>query len=146
MSDTTTTQIQPNTINPLIATPGLPPGTPIAVPALGDSDTLVAAKANTFAQARAIGVLLGPAPSALGLRHAIRYNGEVTLPTAEWDAITGESGGLAFGRTYYVSAVTAGLLTSAAPTTPDFVCAVGYAVSPTTLFVQPSFPVVGGAP
>jgi hypothetical protein len=41
----------------------------------------------------------------------------VTATTGQWDAVTGGSGGLTPGVYYYVSAATAGLLTTTAPTT-----------------------------
>ena len=37
--------------------------------------------------------------------------------TAQWDAVAGTTGGLAFGANYFLSAGTAGLLTATAPTT-----------------------------
>ena len=44
-------------------------------------------------------------------------SGPLTLTTAEWDAVTGQTGGLTIGAWYYVDNVTAGKLESTAPTT-----------------------------
>lgn len=45
----------------------------------------------------------------------VQTEGEITLTTAQWDTICGTSGGLAAGTVYYLSAATAGKLTSTAP-------------------------------
>jgi hypothetical protein len=69
--------------------------------------------------------------------------GELTLTTAEWDAIvTGESGGLTTGSYYYLSGATAGFLTTEPPV-PDgqWVLKIGLALSPTTMLVQIGTPI-----
>jgi hypothetical protein len=69
--------------------------------------------------------------------------GPVTLPTATWDVVTGSVGGLTPGATYYVNSVGAGTITTTPqPTTT----VVGYAISSTTMIVQPSIPVTKNAP
>lgn len=65
----------------------------------------------------------------------IQCNGEVTLTTAQWDAIAGTSGGLTPGVVYYAGA--AGVLTSTLPaTTGNFDTTVGIALSSTTLLLR----------
>jgi len=67
---------------------------------------------------------------------SIQVNGEVTLTTAEWDAIAGTTGGLTAGTVYYASA-TAGALTSTLPAvTGNFDTTVGIALSATTLLLK----------
>jgi hypothetical protein len=67
--------------------------------------------------------------------------GPLTLTTAQWDLVTGQSGGLTPGATYYVADVDAGNITSTAPSAPgDYVTVVGYAMNATTMIVQPAAP------
>jgi len=68
-----------------------------------------------------------------------QYSGLLKLTTAQWDAITGGSGGLTRGDAYYVSATTSGHLTTTAPSGGgQFVSPVGIATSATTMrLVQP---------
>lgn len=62
--------------------------------------------------------------------------GEVTLTTGQWDAVTGGTGGLTTGATYYTDATTAGHLTTSilAIENPIF-----QALSSTLGFVSPGF-------
>ena len=61
----------------------------------------------------------------------------LTAPTASWDIITGESGGLTLGNTYYLDPANAGRLTSIAPTTTgQTIIIVGSAVNTTTLLIN----------
>jgi len=67
---------------------------------------------------------------------SIVTNGVKALTTAEWDAVTGETGGLTAGSRYYLS--IAGGLTSIPPTaTGDYVVAVGVAMSTTEMKIEP---------
>jgi len=67
----------------------------------------------------------------------IATSGALTATTAQWDAVTGSTGGLVPNTTYWLSGVTAGALTSAAPAT-GWVQPVGKAITSTvmTLAVQ----------
>jgi hypothetical protein len=90
-----------------------------------------------------------PSCNAIGLSFAALGDGEtgriitggpIALSLAQWDALTGDSGGLVPGDWYYVSADTPGGLTSTPPDpntdAGDFVAAVGQALSETTLDVK----------
>lgn len=68
---------------------------------------------------------------------SVQTDGQLTATTAQWDAVTGGSGGLTAGSVYYVSAATAGQLTTTAPTTTgQFVVRVGKAISTTVLDIS----------
>jgi hypothetical protein len=84
--------------------------------------------------------VLGLAAAAIGDGSSgnIITSGPLTLTTTQWDAITGQVGGLTFNTQYWVSPTTAGVLTDVAPNTPgsgDFDALVGIAVSTTTLLI-----------
>ena len=60
----------------------------------------------------------------------ILTDGILTATTGQWDAVTGQSGGLTAGSRYYLDPNTAGLLSTTAPTTVgDYVVPVGVALS-----------------
>lgn len=65
----------------------------------------------------------------------VATSGVVEATTAQWDAVTGQTGGLTFGARYYLSNTTAGALTTTAPTS-GFVVLVGVALSTTKLALQ----------
>lgn len=61
----------------------------------------------------------------------------LTLTTGQWDARTGQTGGLTPDAAYYVDPTTAGKLTSVAPTTVGQVVApIGVALSTTIMLVR----------
>lgn len=71
------------------------------------------ADADGDATSKVIGLAKAAIPDASsGL---VVTDGAMSLTTAEWDAIAGTTGGLAFGTIYYLSDA-AGLLTATAPT------------------------------
>jgi len=64
-------------------------------------------------------------------------DGRLTATAAEWDAITGDVGGLTFGTVYFLDPTTAGQLTSIAPTVDgDVVIRVGKAIGITVMEVS----------
>jgi len=67
----------------------------------------------------------------------ISIAGTLTATTGQWDAVTGQTGGLTSGAQYYLSAVTAGALTTTPPsTTGHFVVNVGRALSTTVMLIN----------
>jgi hypothetical protein len=63
-------------------------------------------------------------------------DGFLTATTGQWDAVTGQTGGLTPGALYYLSVATAGKLTlTATETVGEFVERVGKAVSTTRMEV-----------
>jgi len=72
--------------------------------------------------------------SIIGLVAQASISGVLTATTGQWDAIMGTSGGLTKGVRYFLSAATAGLGTSTAPTTTgQYVVLLGIAISTTEL-------------
>jgi hypothetical protein len=116
----------------------LVPGT--AVYLFSASSVKKTAPASSLATAYCLGLVAasngaGILTTAAG---SIQCNGEVTLTTAQWDAIAGTTGGLTAGTVYYASA-TAGALTSTLPAaTGNFDTTVGIALSSTTLLLRQS--------
>lgn len=88
--------------------------------------------ATSLAAAQCVGLSLDAV--ANGQPADVQTTGIVTATTAQWDAVTGQVGGLTFNAQYYVDPTTAGKLTATAPTTVgQFVTSVGIALSTTQL-------------
>lgn len=93
--------------------------------------TVSKARANAAGTSRGVGLVLATsiANSATGL---IQTSGIFEATTGQWDTVTGQSGGLTPNTVYYLSAATAGRLTTTAPSTSgQFVLPMGIAVSTT---------------
>ena len=68
---------------------------------------------------------------------AIQSDGVLTGTTGEWDAVTGDVGGLTAGSKYYLDAATAGMLTDTPPSSSgEFVAMVGVALSTTEMEIS----------
>ena len=111
-------------------------GTPVYVSAAGAVDK---SRANAIGTSRCIG-LVADTSVANGASANIQANGALVATTGEWDSVTGGSGGLTAGSLYFVSEATAGLLRTTAPAT-GFSTKVGYALSTTTLIIDPELPI-----
>lgn len=73
----------------------------------------------------------------------ILTDGRLTATTAQWDAVTGDVGGLTAGSVYYLDPTTAGKLTTTAPTTDtEVVARVGKALSTVILEVSINQPIL----
>lgn len=92
------------------------------------------AKANALASASVVGLLSAAQVTELPSPSIVDH-GTFVLTTAQWDAITGQSGGLTVGSYYYLSQGTAGHITTLKPDS-GIVMKLGLAVSVTTLIVQ----------
>jgi len=94
------------------------------------SGTVSKAIANSQTTSRFVGLV-----SDLTIANAASGNvitdGVLTAATSAWDALTGQSGGLTYGVTYYLSPTTAGHMTTTAPST--YVVEVGIGLSTTQL-------------
>lgn len=127
-----------NAYNPIFTT-AMAPGTPVSI-STTEADTVQPAKANSATTTYTIGV--ATSPGGAGVRGDIVYAGPVTLTAAEWALVLAGGGELVQGVPYYVSSTVAGQLTTVAPSAGGtFTAPIGYALSPLSLFVQPSFPV-----
>ncbi len=89
------------------------------------------ANANASGTVRAIG-LVADTSIANGAVGNIATEGTVTATTTQWDAVTGQTGGLTSGARYFLSNTTAGALTTTAPTS-GYVVQVGIALSTTKI-------------
>ncbi len=84
-----------------------------------------------------IAVTAGEAPGHVD----VQYNGPITLTTAQWDARTGQSGGLTPKATYYLSPTAQGKLTTTKPNVGgQFIAPLGFALNATTLMIVISEP------
>lgn len=110
----------------------LPIGTPVYSVAAGAFDQAIA---SSLVLSTVIGLLASA--SGPGTKTVVQTGGILTLTTAQWDAVAGTSGGLAFGTTYYLDPTTAGRPTATAPTaTGKYVAAIGVALSTTDLAIN----------
>jgi len=105
---------------------------------LFDAVTLCQANAANTSNCAGLCIGAGENPTAPGGPVSIRYqfSGPLTLSVEEWANISGEVGGLTPHSTYYISAATAGKLTKTAPSNPNFIAPVGFALNATTLMIQ----------
>lgn len=90
----------------------MPPGTPVYCSAAGSMNL---AKADNAVTAECIGLV--PVAVLTGQLGLVQEVDSITLTTGQWDAVTGDSGGLTPGARYFLSAATAGRLTTVAPST-----------------------------
>lgn len=119
---------------------GFPIGTPVS-PSPVASRTVRPGSASSLDTTFAVG--LAATPGIVGDHVNVQTQGVLTLTTEQWDAITGDTGGLTRGVPYYlVPAPDDGLLTTTAPTdSGDFVVRVGIALSATDFLILPCCPV-----
>lgn len=101
---------------------------------ISGADTIRLANANAAGTKNVIGLVFD-ASIAAAATGAISTSGVVTATTGQWDAVTGQTGGLTSGSKYYLSNSTAGNLTTTPPTT-GYVCPVGFALSTTKMVIN----------
>lgn len=110
-----------------------PIGSPVYISA---ANNFALARANAGATARPI-ALVKDASIAASAAGFVQTDGVLEATTAQWDTITGQTGGLTPGSVYFLSAATAGRLTTTAPTSSgEYVVRVGIAVSSTGLEIS----------
>jgi len=138
MTDTATTAggkppTDGTTYHPL-AGEDFPPGTPVCQSS-DDDGTVLSAMADSVDTAAVVGLAAG-----IGIEGSsilVKYSGPIHLTTAQWDVVTGQTGGLTRGSIYFLSSATAGRLTTTAPSSEgDFVTQCGIALSATDLMIQ----------
>lgn len=117
------------------------PGMPVYLSAAATGKK---AKADSITTGRVFGLSLG---TVLTSTSGIFQAGDtITLTTGQWDAIAGTTGGLAFDVPYYLSADTAGELTSTPPSAAgQIVQQVIVGISPTQAKIDIADPVVIGS-
>lgn len=118
-----------------------PPGTPVVQSQIADN-TIVPGRANNAATSQLTG--LTAVPAVVGSQAVTQFAGVLTLTTDQWDAITGDTGGLVLNTPYYLSTgFQEGHLTQTPPVGAGFfVARVGVALSPTDLLIQLCAPTV----
>jgi hypothetical protein len=110
-----------------------PIGTPVA-PSRAADRLVVPADARPSANAfSAIG--LAGTPGIVGGHVVVQSQGVLTLTEAQWDVVTGGSGGLARGAPYYLSSLVRGRLTTSQPLSDNFLVRVGIALSATDFLI-----------
>jgi len=97
------------------------------------------ALANAVATKDVLGLVLDTTIASAGVGN-IAVEGIVTATTAQWDAVTGQTGGLTAGAAYFLDNVTTGKITTVAPTS-GFLARVGLAISTTQFKIGVAPPV-----
>lgn len=112
----------------------------IGAPVYNDAnDGVKKAKGDGSSTKDVIG-LVRDASISNGVAGSIQTDGTLAATTGQWDAVFGTSGGLVKGTRYYLSAATAGLGTSTAPSTVgQYVIELGIAISTTELILSAPF-------
>ena|SRR5271157_3470689 len=106
------------------------------------ADKVKRAEANASGTINVIGLVFDASITAAA-QGTIQTIGIIDLTTAQWDAVAGTSGGLAFNTIYYLSPSTPGNLTATAPTTiGQYVCPVGIGLSATELELNIQRPIL----
>lgn len=103
------------------------------------ADAYDKAKADAAGTSKVIGLAV-PTSTAASATGTVAVAGILAASTAQWDAVTGGSGGLAFGTNYFLDPATAGKLTSTAPSTTGQYCVligVGLSTTEMRLNIQP---------
>ena len=113
-------------------------GTPVYTSGSGQVDK---AQANAYATAEVLG-LVKDASIASTQPGMIQTDGVMVASTAQWDAVTGQTGGLTVGSVYFLHPTTSGMLTVTTPSAVgQLVARVGKALSETELEITIEQPV-----
>lgn len=107
------------------------------------ADSVDLARANSGTTAKCVG-LVNATSIATTASGAVITNGQLSATTAQWDAVTGDTGGLTAGADYYLDKATAGKLVASLSgyTVGDYVTRVGRAYSTTVMEVEPDMPIL----
>lgn len=107
------------------------------------TDSVDLARANSGTTAKCVG-LVSATSIATTASGAVITNGQLTATTGQWDAVTGDTGGLTAGADYYLDKATAGKLVASLSgyTVGDYVVRVGRAYSTTVMEVEPDMPIL----
>lgn len=106
------------------------------------NDSVDLARANAAATVDVLG-LVSNATVASGANATVVNAGMLAATTTQWDAQTGDSGGLINNQKYWLSAGTAGHLTKTPPSTVgQYVAPIGIGVSTTELLINIGEPIL----
>jgi len=111
-----------------------------ATPVYVNGGDAIPGKADAISTARISGFT--EATVADGATVDIQTDGIFVATTTEWDAVTGQTGGLTEGSEYYLDATTAGMMTATAPDSDgEIVAPLGRALSSTEFDIEISRPI-----
>jgi len=114
-------------------------GTPVYI---NGADTVKEALADAIGTSNVLGLVVD-ATVAADDPARILTDGRLAATTAQWDAITGDVGGLTPGAIYYLDPAIAGNLTTTAPTADtEVVARIGKALSATILEISINQPIL----
>lgn len=114
-------------------------GSPVYSDAAGSVDL---AQADASGTVEVLGFVKDTSISA-SASGSIQTDGILAATTAQWDIVTGDTGGLDAGAVYYLDPTTAGKLTATAPTTTSqYVVRVGKAISTTEMEISIEAPIL----
>lgn len=117
----------------------LAPGTPVYEKTTANN--IDKAQGNAIATSFVLGLTIASYAAAV-TTCIVRTTGPLALTTAQWDAITGQTGGLSLGVIYYLDTATAGkLTTSPVDAAGNFLVPVGKSLSTTTMVLDINRPV-----
>jgi hypothetical protein len=109
---------------------------------ISGANTFQAARANASGTADPCG-LVKDSSIASSSTGAVQTDGVLVGTTAQWDAVTGQTGGLTAGSVYFLSSATAGRITTAAPTASgEYVIRIGKAISSTSIDITIQPPIL----
>lgn len=109
---------------------------------LSGADVVKRAVASAKSTGKAIGLVSDPSIAA-GAAGVLATDGVLVATAAQWDAVAGTTGGLAFGTYYFVDPVNPGKLTSTPPTATGQVnTLVGQGMSATELDISIAPPIL----
>jgi len=107
--------------------------TPVYASAAGSVDK---AQADALSTKNVLG-LVADTVIGTGNDGAVQSDGIFTATTGEWDAVTGDTGGLTVSSKYYLDPDTAGMLTDIVSNTQgDYVAMIGIGVSTTEMEIS----------
>lgn len=108
-------------------------GAPVYIDA---NDGAKKAKANAGATVPAVALVVDTSISNATAGN-FQSDGVLALTTGQWDAVAGTTGGLTAGTVYYLSAATAGIITSTAPSVVgQYVQKIGIGISTTEMLID----------
>lgn len=114
-------------------------GAPVYISGAGAVDK---AKADASGTSDPIGLVAATSISAAATG-TIALDGVLTATTVQWDAVTGQSGGLTSGAVYYLDPSTAGKMTTTAPSTVgQYVVRLGKALSTVDFMIDIEEPIL----
>ncbi|MBK8393658.1 MAG: hypothetical protein IPL26_00185 [Leptospiraceae bacterium] len=106
---------------------------------ISSSGKVKLSRANSTTTHKVIG--LAPSSIASLVSGYIQTDGQITGSTSEWDAVTGQTGGLTTGATYFLDEANTGKIKTTAPLTGSIVV-IGIALSETSLDLNIERPIL----